>query len=1006
MLRDFNAAEDFIQDLRGFAAVTPFSFEEAAKNAKMLKAYGFEAQQVIPIMEKLGDASAAIAEPETFTRITRALGQINTKGRLMQEEVRQLTEAGINMASILTEELGLTADQLQKIGKLGIPAEAAIGATLKGIQKQFGGSAEYLSRTMTGMWSTLRDNALYMASEMFQGVFDVSKMAMRSMLDSVEAASKTILEVGVGGWLEKSFSPEVVGLIRNYIAGLIRLGEALYSLWTAIQPLVFEFLQFAMMIHNIVSPAASLLIEALAWLIRLATSCAPLVRFLAVSIGSLAISMMVSKMITLLVGAIKKLAYSQFVAKAILFLRNAIASLAMFLNAHPIGWILLALGLAMGGLVASSDKLGSALNRLGNSFNKLGGIDPDKLLVPKEAKKEVDSTKKSYDETGKSANKAGKETDKLGDKAKKAAKKAKDAAASFDELFQLTQLDENKDANIKPEFDASAFEGGLDDVLSGLGDVSVPIGLDPTLPDDFDLSSDMDLAGFAKEAASAIGEVVMAVVEATGIKWVVENIADSIWKLIQITERSIKLVGDVMKLTGKALEATGSVIFTTTTLVVSELGLMFSKYGEIISKGVNDIVDSWTRNITPWFDQSLEQFNGWITESVLAFGRWGADSILQFGSWALDSAGLFAGWCVDTLGGFFDWTGDTGSALWTWVQDTWGIFSDWDNWTWENFSTWWSDTWEGFKGWASDTGDRLYTWFDDTTGGFLTWASDTWTGLSDWWSDTWSGWSTWWSDTKQGFSDWWSNTKEAWGNWGSDVYNIMSNTWSDLKQATSESMSRIGEYISTGWAEIKRIWSNWGEQVGQLWDWFWEDVDRIAGQWWEDIKGALWSWVESMIKPFRWLSDTIGKIFGKVKEDTDKATKDAEKAAKKIAETNASAPAKESGHSARSLLEVSNSFKPVAIDTASFANIAAAARQVPSTRQVLNSATYYYNSSNSNVTNNSTNGQSLDVEALAFAIANAVGNDDKPILQVGNLIATERGLKELEERLAIIRRSV
>ena len=97
------------------------------------------------------------AGSEGIDRITRALGQMQAKGRAQAEELLQLQELGVPANQILQEELGLTGEQVANIGKEGIEASKVIDALLRGMEKRYGGMMENQSRTAKGMISTLKD---------------------------------------------------------------------------------------------------------------------------------------------------------------------------------------------------------------------------------------------------------------------------------------------------------------------------------------------------------------------------------------------------------------------------------------------------------------------------------------------------------------------------------------------------------------------------------------------------------------------------------------------------------------------------------------------------------------------------------------------------------------------------------------------------------------------------------------------------------------------------------
>lgn len=158
MLGSAEKAEKFLQEAVKFAAQTPFEFPELVNSSKLLLAFGFNVENIMPMMQTIGDASAGLgAGAVGIDRITRALGQMQAKGRAQAEELLQLQELGVPANQILQEELGLTGEQVANIGKEGVEASKVIDALMRGMNKRFGGMMLNQSRTALGMISTLRD---------------------------------------------------------------------------------------------------------------------------------------------------------------------------------------------------------------------------------------------------------------------------------------------------------------------------------------------------------------------------------------------------------------------------------------------------------------------------------------------------------------------------------------------------------------------------------------------------------------------------------------------------------------------------------------------------------------------------------------------------------------------------------------------------------------------------------------------------------------------------------
>ena len=158
MLKSAEKAQQFLKEASEFANKTPFEFPELINSSKLLMAFGFEADKVLDMLKTIGDTASGLgAGSEGIDSITRALGQMQAKGRAQTEELLQLQELGVPANQILQEELGLTGEQIANIGKESIEAAKVIDALLRGMDKRFGGMMDNQSRTAKGMISTLKD---------------------------------------------------------------------------------------------------------------------------------------------------------------------------------------------------------------------------------------------------------------------------------------------------------------------------------------------------------------------------------------------------------------------------------------------------------------------------------------------------------------------------------------------------------------------------------------------------------------------------------------------------------------------------------------------------------------------------------------------------------------------------------------------------------------------------------------------------------------------------------
>lgn len=462
MMKDAEKGGRLLNALADFAADTPLTFEQAATNARKLLAYNFNGSNLLNIMNTLADASTASGNTETFDSVAKALGQINTKGRLAAQEMLQLTEAGIPAYEILREKLHLTSDELAEIGKQRIPADVAINAILEGMQERYGGAAEAMSNTVNGMLSTIRDNALIIGQEAFTPMYDSFKNTIRRIRDASDNLRTALRTGGFGQVMEEMFPPRILNSIRLFVANLRMAKQNIQLFLAAIKPIVVVVGEYLLNAFNMVLPLLNAFGRILASAAYVLTSDDMFVRSL---VGSLMGLFVVQGIIVVLTG-FHTILQKLFIVKAItgLFtgLTKALSLFAKTLVLTP--WVAIIAGIVavLLYLALMSKTVSGALTKVGSAITKAFGVDPSKQFVPKMKK-----NTSTADEFNKSLGVSKESIDAMGKSAEDANKKAKKFLATFDEVFSPPELDEEE-----PKLDEELGNVIIPEVE--IGEVSVP----------------------------------------------------------------------------------------------------------------------------------------------------------------------------------------------------------------------------------------------------------------------------------------------------------------------------------------------------------------------------------------------------------------------------------------------------------------------------------------------------------------------------------------------------
>ncbi|MCW2872561.1 tape measure protein [Actinacidiphila oryziradicis] len=191
MLGSASKAQKMLGDLQKFAANTPFEFTDVTRASQRLMAMGFTAKQVIPTLTAIGDAVAGLGGgAEQVDQVTTAIGQMMAKGKIQSDELLQLTEAGIPALKILAAGYHVTAGKMQEMVTKGdVLSSKALPLLLTGIEKgtkgtqKFGGMMAAQSKTLSGMFSNLKDNVSQALGNMITPFMPALKTGLKELVD-------------------------------------------------------------------------------------------------------------------------------------------------------------------------------------------------------------------------------------------------------------------------------------------------------------------------------------------------------------------------------------------------------------------------------------------------------------------------------------------------------------------------------------------------------------------------------------------------------------------------------------------------------------------------------------------------------------------------------------------------------------------------------------------------------------------------------------------------------
>ena len=218
-------AQAFMAQLNEFAAKTPFELPGLRDAASRLLATGTAAEDVIPIMTRIGDATAAVGTGEDgIKRSVAALQKMQITGKVTAESMNMLSEAGVNTTDALAAHLGKSPQQIAEMVTKG---QIKVQDVFKAIESGAGASAQRVegmmdkqSATFAGMVSTLKDTVGQGLAEAAQPLLESLKTIMPQITSNIQS-------------IISSFGP-LIGQIGPLLGGILPIIQPLVGAITTI----------------------------------------------------------------------------------------------------------------------------------------------------------------------------------------------------------------------------------------------------------------------------------------------------------------------------------------------------------------------------------------------------------------------------------------------------------------------------------------------------------------------------------------------------------------------------------------------------------------------------------------------------------------------------------------------------------------------------------------------------------------------------------------------------
>jgi len=284
------AAQGLLRQIQQLGLVSPYENSVVVETFRLGMAYNFAADEALKLTRANLQVSSGLSlTAQDITEINRVFGQIRSTGKLLTQDLNQLRGRGIDLAGILTEQLGVSvADFNAGLQDGTYTMNDLLDAFAEFADVNFADAGARMTKTLAGMKSTFQDLKEIAITQLFKPAADrftaVGGEALGQLTDLVVQSGA--LERGgqkLAEWADRAINlgRGVVNFFRQArqsadealssagrFVGIFSLGNAGKAIWqeelAGIRQTVASLRSIGSLVWNFVAPAFQ-------WLYRIVT---------------------------------------------------------------------------------------------------------------------------------------------------------------------------------------------------------------------------------------------------------------------------------------------------------------------------------------------------------------------------------------------------------------------------------------------------------------------------------------------------------------------------------------------------------------------------------------------------------------------------------------------------------------------------------------------------------------------------------------------------------------
>lgn len=183
--------DQYLKDLRAMAAETPMEYSDLTSMSRALATgFGSDPKRMLALMEGIGNAGSAVGvSASDMSVMAQALSRMQSSDKASLEYLNMFQERGVDVIGMLAGSLGVSQGEVyDMISKGSISGTQAVSIIQQGLE-QYAGAMDEMSRTFSGLSSTLADAETEMDAAYGEGYNAERAKGLQAQIDWLNGES-------------------------------------------------------------------------------------------------------------------------------------------------------------------------------------------------------------------------------------------------------------------------------------------------------------------------------------------------------------------------------------------------------------------------------------------------------------------------------------------------------------------------------------------------------------------------------------------------------------------------------------------------------------------------------------------------------------------------------------------------------------------------------------------------------------------------------------------------